>query len=114
MRPTGVRGEVSIISAANELAMDATRATSDGIQPLMSRPNGEPWQHWRLKPSVDGDGFLIKSPRTGNCLTLTKGAREKLHEQWAPWLSEQKGGPDQKWIISLPDGSTGAPPPDLT
>jgi hypothetical protein len=105
LRPSGVKGEATIISAANGLALDSDRETSGSTHPLMWEPSGEPWQRWRLEPAADGIGFLIKSPHNGNFLELSAEAREHLDEPWHPWFSPRTGNHDQQWIFSLPYGT---------
>lgn len=105
LRPSGIQGEVTIISAANSLALDSTRETSSDVRPLMEEPNGETWQRWRLEATADGIGYLIKSPHSGNYLTLTEEARNHLDGPWAPWFSPREGKSSQQWIFSLPYGN---------
>lgn len=105
LRASGVKDEVRIISAANGLAIDARRETSDGSQPRMNELNAEPWQRWRLEPTADGIGFLIKSPHNGNYLTLWEKARDQLDKPWHPWCSAREGKQSQQWIFSLPYGN---------
>jgi Ricin-type beta-trefoil lectin domain-like len=105
LRPGGVKDEVTIISATSRLALDSTRETSGDIHPVMWEPNGEPWQRWRLEPTPDGIGFLIKSPHNGNFLTLSEEARWHLDEPWAPWFTPREGNHNQQWIFSLPMGN---------
>jgi Ricin-type beta-trefoil lectin domain len=105
LRPSGVKEEAVIISAANGLALDATRETSGDLHPLMREPNGEPWQRWQLKVAADGIGFLIKSPHNGNFVTLSEEARKHLDQPWAPWFSPREGNLNQQWIFSLPYGN---------
>lgn len=106
LRPSGVKDEVTIISAARGLALDSTPDTSGDIHPVMWEPNREPWQRWRLEPAPDGIGFLIKSPHKGNFLMLSEEARWHLDAPWAPWFAPREGGNySQQWIFSLPMGN---------
>jgi hypothetical protein len=105
LRPGGVKDEVAIISAANGLAWDSGRDTSDGNHPHMQELNGEPWQRWRFEPTSDGIGFFIKSPHNGNYLTLWEEAREHLKEPWHPWCAPRDGNQPQQWIFSQPYGN---------
>ena len=105
VRPSGVKGEATIISAANYLALDAARDNPADPHPVTWDLDGEQGQRWQLLPTVDGIGFLVKSPHNGQCLTLTEAARDHLDERWAPWFSAQTGGRSQQWIFSLPHGN---------
>jgi ricin-type beta-trefoil lectin protein len=104
LRPSGVKDEATIISAASGLAVDSTRETSGDIHPVTWEPNGEPWQRWRLEPAPDGIGFLIKSPHNGNYLTLSQEARNHLDPPWPPGFAPREGYHTQQWIFSLPMG----------
>ena len=108
LRPSGAKGETTIICAASDLALDST---FDGRHPVMREPNGTPQQRWQLKPTPDRDCYLIKSLHNGNCVALNEGARRHLDEQWAPWFDSQMDGPDQQWDF-LPHrlATSGLPP----
>lgn len=104
LRPSGAKGETTIISAASDLALDSTPETFGDIHPVMWEPNGTPWQRWQLKPTLDKDCYLIKSLHNGNFLTLTEEARWHLDDAWAPWFASQMENPTQQGDFSLVHG----------
>ena len=105
VRPSKVKGQVTIISATNALALDAAREDPADPHPVMWEPDGEQGQRWQLEPTVDGIGSLVKVPHDGSYLTLTAEARDHLDKPWAPWFSARTGDHSQRWIFSLVDGN---------
>lgn len=105
VRPSGVKGQATIISATNALALDATREDPADPHPVMWELDGEQGQRWQLESTTDGIGFLVKAPHNGTYLTLTAKARDHLDKPWAPWFSNRTGDRPQQWIFSLPHGN---------
>jgi hypothetical protein len=102
LRPSGVPGEVIIVSAANGLALDATVPTTGDIKPVMWEINREPWQRWRLEDSPDGVGHMISSAHNRRYLTIGENAEPR----WQPWFEDRRGHASQQWLLALPHGRT--------
>ena len=99
LQPSGVAGEVLIVSAANGLALDST----DRLQEpdlVMWTPNRETWQRWRLEKAPDGVAFSIQSVYNRRCLT----AGEELKPEGCPRFDEPAPRWSQQWIFALPHG----------
>lgn len=99
LHPTGVQGEVLIVSAANGLALDST-TDSHNPKLLMWEPHAEPQQRWRLKKSPDGAAFEVQAVHSQRCLT----AHDKAERGWRPWFEERRSTWSQQWIFAIPHG----------
>jgi hypothetical protein len=99
LHPSGVAGEVLIVSAANGLALDST---TDSHKPelLMWESHAEPWQRWRLKKSPDGAAFEVQAVHSQWFLTASDAAER----EWRPWFEDRSYTWAQQWIFALPHG----------
>jgi hypothetical protein len=102
LRPSGVKGEVLIVSADNGLALDSTRDTQKPNL-LMCEPSTEAHQRWRLKKSPDGAAFEVEAAHNQRLLT----AAADFKPTWKPWFDDRRSIRAQQWIFALPHG--GAP-----
>ncbi|MFE9191055.1 RICIN domain-containing protein [Micromonospora sp. NPDC007208] len=100
VQPSGVQGEVLILSASNGLALDATDQRSEDPHPEMREPNGSPSQRWRLSGTPDGVGYRIQSASSHLFLALNESAENG----WQPWFEPRRGDMSQQWIFALPYG----------
>jgi hypothetical protein len=105
VRPSGVKDQVAIVSAASHLALDSARDNPSDPHPVTWDLDEKQGQRWQFLPTADGIGVLVKSPHNGKCLALSGEARSHLDEPWAPWFSTQSGDRSQQWIFSLPHRS---------
>ncbi|WP_410812176.1 RICIN domain-containing protein [Micromonospora sp. 067-2] len=94
VKPSGVKGEILIVSASNGLALDAAP------HPEMREPDGSPSQRWRLSGTPDGVGYTVQS--MSNQLFLT--TNEDAENGWQPWFEPRHGGMSQQWLFALPYG----------
>ncbi|HET9383163.1 MAG TPA: RICIN domain-containing protein [Streptomyces sp.] len=99
LHPSGVPGEVLIVSAANGLALDST-TDSHAPELLMWEPHAEPWQRWRLRKSPDGAAFEVQAVHSQRFLTASEAAERK----WRPWFKDRSCTWAQQWIFALPHG----------
>ncbi|MCI4061176.1 RICIN domain-containing protein [Micromonospora sp. R77] len=95
LRPSGVEGEVLIVSESNGLALSAAP------HPEMREPDGSPSQRWRLSGTPDGIGYTVQS--MGNHLFLT--LNEDADTGWQPWFEARHGRIPQQWLFALPYGA---------
>ena len=100
LRPTGMADEVSIISAANGMAVDATQETAGDPHPVLSEPGGAASQRWQLEAAPDGTGHLLQSVHSRRYLTANEGTQRT----WNPWFEARHGHMSQQWIFAVPHG----------
>jgi hypothetical protein len=98
--PSGVAGEVLIVSTANGLTLDATVPTSGDVHPVMWEVHREPWQRWRLEDGPDGIGYLIQSVHSRRYLTMNEDAKPG----WCPWFEDRHVRQAQQRLLALPHG----------
>ncbi|MFG1807321.1 RICIN domain-containing protein [Streptomyces sp. NPDC049040] len=99
LHPSGVQGELLIISAANKLALDST-TDSDQAELVMWETNKEPWQRWQLHKTPDGAAFEIQAVHGRRFLT----AAADFQSGWNPWFGDRFFKRSQQWIFGLPHG----------
>lgn len=99
LHPSGVPGELLIVSVANGLALDST-TNSERPELVMWQTNAEPWQRWRLHQSPDGAAFSVEAVHNRRFLT----AGEEFERGWRPWFDDHHSTWAQQWIFALPHG----------
>lgn len=102
VEPSGVPGEVVIISGSNGFALDST---TDAERPRLVtwwELHKAPWQRWRLQRSANGLAFTVQAVHSGKFLT----ARGDSQPGWQPWFKDQADSAAQEWLFALPHDPT--------
>jgi hypothetical protein len=100
--PSGIQGEVFIVSAANKLVMDSGTDPANPHLVLWER-HGEPWQRWRLELDPDGSAYFLRAAHSGRYLI----APENYEEGWTPWFETRDPAKrHQRWVLATPYGGT--------
>lgn len=98
-RLTEHKGEVSIRSELNGLALDSTWDYNNGAPLLLWDSHGQDDQRWRLRPTPDKTGWYIESAKDERIIDVGENPEKGGH----PWMYDDHGLAWQQFLI-LPVG----------
>jgi hypothetical protein len=103
VRPSGVKGQVLVVNAENNMAMDARPDEHGDIHPTMWTQHREPWQRWVLEESSDGAAFFLATVHDRKRRFLTMSGEAAAG--WSPWFEERLERQGQQWVLAQPVGT---------
>lgn len=98
--PSGDKGVVWIQSVDNGLFLDAEPVPGPNDDITMRRSSANVSQRWRIEPSPDQLGVLIRSESQSRFLANSAAARAS--EDWGIWLDNDSGSDYTEWLIVPP------------